>query len=156
MFLRLGYETMHRRSELCVFKFEDIYQAPNGKPAIRLTFSKTGQFRAGKILPISQKLFNLLEKWRRMISDEGYVLRSISMHGNVGNNLHPASISTILKTLQKDLRLGSNEQPLIDHSFRVGEALDLLQQEEQLERIMIKEGWQTGSTAMAYLRNWSI
>ena len=75
-----------------------------------------------------------------MISDEGYVLRSISRHGNVGNNLHPASISTMLKTLQKDLRLDSNEQPLSDHSFRVGAALDLLEQEEQLERIMIKEG----------------
>jgi len=39
--LRLGYETMRRRSELCAFKFEDICQAPNGKPAIRLNFSKS-------------------------------------------------------------------------------------------------------------------
>ena len=39
--LRLGYETMRRRSELCAFKFEDICQAPNKKPAIRLNFSKT-------------------------------------------------------------------------------------------------------------------
>ena len=58
--LRLGYETMRRRSELCAFKFEDIRQAPNGKPAIKLNFSKTDQFGMGKILPISQQLFNLL------------------------------------------------------------------------------------------------
>ncbi len=62
--LRLGYETMRRRSELCAFKFEDICQAPNKKPAIRLNFSKTDQFGTGKILPISQELFILLAKWR--------------------------------------------------------------------------------------------
>jgi integrase len=39
--LRLGYETMRRRSELCAFKFEDIDRAPNGNPIIRLNFSKT-------------------------------------------------------------------------------------------------------------------
>ena len=152
--LRSGYETMRRRSELCAFKFEDICQTPNGKPAIRLNFSKTDQFGMGKMLPISQELFDLLEKWRSMISDEGYILRSISRHGNVGNNLHPASISTLLKALQKDLKMDSDEQPLSGHSFRVGAALDLLEQGEPLERIMLRGGWQTDSTAINYLRNW--
>ena len=152
--LRLGYETMRRRSELCAFKFEDICQAPNGKPAIRLNFSKTDQFGTGKILPISQELFDLLEKWRSMISDEGYILRSINRHGHFGNNLHPASVSTLLKTLQKDLKIDSYEQPLSGHSFRVGAALDLLEQGEPLERIMLRGGWQTDSTAINYLRNW--
>ena len=32
--LRLGSETMRRRPELCAFKFEDIRQASNKKPAI--------------------------------------------------------------------------------------------------------------------------
>jgi len=154
--LRLGYESMRRRSELCAFKFEDICQAPNGKPAIKLNFSKTDQFGAGKILPISQELFDLLEKWRSMISDEGYILRSINRHGHFGNNLHPASISTILKALQKDLKMDADEQPLSGHSFRVGAALDLLEQGEPLERIMLRGGWQTDSTAMSYLRNWIV
>jgi site-specific recombinase XerD len=154
--LRLGYETMRRRSELCAFKFEDICQAPNGKPAIRLNFSKTDQFGTGKILPISQELFDLLEKWRSMINDEDYILRSISRHGHFGNNLHPASVSTLLKALQKDLKVDSDEQLLSGHSFRVGAALDLLEQGEPLERIMLRGGWQTDSTAMSYLRNWIV
>jgi site-specific recombinase XerD len=152
--LRLGYETMRRRSELCAFKFEDICKGANGNPAIRLNFSKTDQFGTGKILPISQELFDVLEKWRSMISDEGYILRSISRHGHFGENLHPASISTILKALQKELKMDSDEQPLSGHSFRVGAALDLLEQGEPLERIMLRGGWQTDSTAMSYLRNW--
>ena len=61
--LRLGYETMRRRSELCAFKFGDICKGANGKPAIKLNFSKTDQFGTGKILPISQELFDLLEIW---------------------------------------------------------------------------------------------
>ena len=154
--LRLGYETMRRRSELCAFKFEDICQAPNRKPAIRLNFSKTDQFGTGKILPISQELFDLLEKWRSMVCEESYILKSISRHGHIGNNLHPASISTILKALQKDLKMDSDEQPLSGHSFRVGAALDLLEQGEPLERIMLRGGWQTDSTAMKYLRDWCI
>ena len=154
--LKLGYETMRRRSELCAFKFEDIYQGPNGKPALKLNFSKTDQFGTGKILPISQELFKLLGIWRRMFSDEGYILRSISRHGHIGSSLHPASISTILKALQKDLNMDSNEQPLSGHSFRVGAALDLLEQGEPLEKIMLRGGWQTDSTAMSYLRNWIV
>ena len=152
--LRLGYETMRRRSELCAFKFEDICKRANGKPAIRLNFSKTDQFGTGKILPISQELFDLLEKWRSMISDEGNILRSINRHGHFGNNLHPASISTILKALQKDLKTDSDEQPLSGHSFRVGAALDLLEQGEPLEKIMLRGGWQSDSTAIKYVRNY--
>jgi site-specific recombinase XerD len=154
--LRLGYETMRRRSELCAFKFADICQAPNGKPAIRLNFSKTDQFGTGKILPISQELFDLLENWRSVISEEGYILRSINRHGHFGDNLHPASISTLLKALQKGLKIDSDEQPLSGQSFRVGAALDLLEQGEPLERIMLRGGWLTDSTAMSYLRNWIV
>ena len=97
--LRLGYETMRRRSELCAFKFEDICKGANGKPAIRLNFSKTDQFGTGKILPISQELFDLLEKWRSMISDEGYILRSIKRYRHLGNILHHVNISILLKAL---------------------------------------------------------
>ena len=152
--LRLGYETMRRRSELCAFKFKDIDCAPNGKPIIRLNFSKTDQFGTGKVLPISEELLTLIEKWKGIVDCEGYILRSINKHGHIGDSLNPASISTILKTLQGGLKSEANEQPLSGHSFRVGAALDLLEQGEALEKIMLKGGWQTDSTAMKYLRNW--
>jgi len=152
--LRLGYETMRRRSELCAFKFQDIDCTPNSKPIIRLNFSKTEQYGTGKVLPISEELLNLLEKWEGIVGDEGYILRSINKHGHIRNSLNPASISTILKTLQEGLKSGSNKQPLSGHSFRVGAALDLLEQGEPLEKIMLRGGWQTDSTAIKYLRNW--
>ena len=152
--LRLGYETMRRRSELCAFKFEDIDRAPNGNPIIRLNFSKTDQFGTGKVLPISEELLTLIEKWEGIVCNEGYILRSINKHGHIGISLNPASISTILKTLQEGLKTGSNQKPLSGHSFRVGAALDLLEKGEPLEKIMLRGGWQSDSTAMKYLRNW--
>ena len=152
--LRLGYETMRRRSELCAFKFEDIDYAPNGKPIIKLNFSKNDQFGTGKVLPIREELLTLIEKWKGIVDCEGYILRSINKHGHIGDSLNSASISTILKTLQEGLKTGSNQQPLSGHSFRVGAALDLLEQGEPLEKIMLRGGWQSDSTAMKYLRNW--
>ena len=151
--LRLGYETMRRRSELCAFRFEDIDCAPNGKPIIRLNFSKTDQYGTGKVLPISEELLNLSEKWKEIVGDKGYILRSINKHGHIRDSLNPASISTILKKLQEGLKSGSNKQPLSGHSFRVGAALDLLEQGEPLEKIMLRGGWQTESSSMKYLRN---
>ena len=152
--LRLGYETMRRRSELSAFKFEDVDCAPNGKSIIRLNFSKTDQYGTDKVLPISEELLNLLGKWKGIVDSRGYILRSINKHGHIGDSLNPASINTILKTLQEGIKTGSNQQPLSGHSFRVGAALDLLQQGEPLEKIMLRGGWQTDSTAMKYLRNW--
>ena len=152
--LRLGYETMRRRSELCAFESEDVDCAANGKPIIKLNFSKTDQYGTGKVLPISEELLNLLGKWKEIVGDEGYILRSINKHGHIGDSLNPASISTILKTLQEGLKSESNQQPLSGHSFRVGAALDLLEQGEPLEKIMLRGGWQTDSTAMKYPRNW--
>ena len=99
--LILGYETMRRRSELCAFRFEDIDFAPNGKPIIRLKFSKTDQYGTGKVLPISEELLNLLEKWKKIVGDGGYILRSINKHAHIGDGLNPASISAILKTSQE-------------------------------------------------------
>jgi hypothetical protein len=49
--------------------------------------------------------------------------------------------------------MDSDEQSLSGHSFRVGAALDLLEQ-GPLERVMLRGGWQTDSTAINYLRNW--
>ena len=80
----------------------------------------------------------------------------MNRHGTFGDNLHAASISTILKVLQNDLKMDSDEQPLSGHSFRVGAALDLLEQGEPLEKIMLRGGWRTDSTAMKYLRNWAL
>jgi len=111
---------MRRRSELCAFRFIDSSQAPNGKPVIRLNFSKTDQFGTGKIIPINEVLLTLLNQWQDIVGDNRYVLRSIKRHGNIGQHLSPSSVSVILKTFQATIHSDKNTLLLSEHSFRVG------------------------------------
>ena len=47
--------------------------------------------------------------------------------GILGTTYTQQVYATLLKALQKDLKMDSDEQPLSGHSFRVGAALDLLE-----------------------------
>ena len=96
----------------------------------------------------------MIKKWKGIVNCEVHILRSINKHGHIGNSLNPVSMSTILRTLQEGLKFESNQQPLNGHSFRVGAALDLLEQGESLEKIMLRGGWQSNTIAIRYLRNY--
>jgi len=80
-------------------------------------------------------------------------LRSFKKDLSVNESLNPASLNQILKSLQKRANLNSIGE-LSGHSFRVGAALDLLERGISLERIMLRGGWKSDSSAMRYLRNW--
>lgn len=155
--LNLGYETMRRRSELCSLRFEDIGINPKRQPFIRLRFSKTDQFGTGSIIPISNDLVELIGRWQKRIgADSGYILRSVNKGNRVGTRLHPASVTRILKDLQDKAYGFRRKMPdLSGHSFRVGAALDMVDQGESLARIMLRGGWKTESTAIRYLRNYA-
>lgn len=155
--LNLGYETMRRRSEICSMRFEDIGNYPNGQPCIRLRFSKTDQFGAGALIPISNELVELIGRWQKKIgATSGYILRSVYKSGRVGTSLHPASVTRLLRDLQdKAYGIRRDMPDLSGHSFRVGAALDMVSQGESLARIMLRGGWKTESTAIRYLRNYT-
>lgn len=151
--LRLGYETMRRRQELCSFQFEDLQVLPSGKVALLLRFSKTDQFGAGKLIPISAALSADIRRWAELTGGSGYLLRRVYRKGDIGSDLHPSGINRRLQKLQQQagLELGGN---LSGHSFRVGAALDLLEKGEPLEKIMLRGGWGAESTVIKYLRAW--
>lgn len=150
---RLGYETMHRRAEMCSFRLEDLEVLPNGRAALHLRFSKTDQMGLGKLIPISPELRKLLDEWSRRTGGAGPLLRRINNLGVNGDAMHPRSINRRLHELQAmaGLKLGGR---LSGHSFRVGAALDLLESGESLEKIMLRGGWQAESSVITYLRAW--
>ena len=76
--LRLGYETMRRRSEICGFTFDDVTEIPRRGPAIRLVKSKTDQEGASKLIPISAPLHSLIMEWQHKYQLEGFVHSPIS------------------------------------------------------------------------------
>lgn len=155
LLLQLGYETMHRRSEICQFKFEDLQHYGNHKHSLLLRHSKTDQYNQGKVIPVSDDLSEMISRWSLAIDqDSGYILRSFKRNHSTKSSLTPASINHILKSLQKQAGLNQMGE-LSGHSFRVGAALDLLNKNIPLEKIMLRGGWKSETSAMRYLQSWN-
>ena len=116
-------------------------------------FSKTDQFGEGKFIPISTTLAAVIENWRINTQvDNGYILREVTKTGRIKHTMRPSSINLRMKILQRAAKLNQNDE-LKGHSFRVGVAIDLLDAGESLEKIMLRGGWKSESTALRYLRN---
>ena len=118
-----------------------------------MQFSKTDQFGRGKIISISDELSALLDEWQAIAGNSGYILRGLTPDLSLNDKLCHASVNNILKRLQAEAELDI-EPSLSGHSFRVGRALDLLNEGESLPKIMLRGGWSAESTVMRYLRAW--
>ena len=153
--LQLGYETLRRRSELVRFRFDDLVKTPAGTYRLVLRRSKTDQFGRGKQLPISPQLVVLIQDWQSQVgADSDYIVPHINKAGEVLNAPLPDShVNLILQSRQVDAGL-ELDRPLSGHSFRVGGALDLLKRGVPIEKIMLRGGWKTESTALRYLQAW--
>ena len=152
--LRLGYETMRRRSEICSFIFGDVTDIPRRGPAIRLVRSKTDQEGASKLIPISKDLIDLILRWQTHAKLEGAILRSVDRHGNIGPQLNSGSVCIILNRLLAKTSVADHGARFSGHSFRVGAAIDLVESGASLEKIMLRGGWRSTDSEMNYLRSW--
>ena len=154
--LRIGFETMRRRSELCKFKFENLQHSHRSQPMLFLETSKTDQEASGQIIPISRDLEQLINFGRLTLEADpkSFILRSIDKHGNVGQSLAPGSIPMILNTIKNRIAHPDSLREFSGHSFRVGAALDLLKSGVPIEKMMLRGGWRSKDTAMLYLRNY--
>ena len=151
--LRLGYETMRRRSEICSFTFGDVTDIPRRGSAIRLVRSKTDQ-EGASLISISKDLIDLILRWQTHAKLEGAILRSVDRHGNVGPLLNSGSVCIILNRLLAKTSVADHGARFSGHSFRVGAAMDLLESEATLEKIMLRGGWRSSDSVMGYLRSW--
>ena len=155
LMLQLGYETLRRHSEFVKFRFRDLASTPAGTDRIRVVRSKTDPFGQGLQLPVSPTLVTLIRQWQaRVGSLTEFILPAINADGAVLNKpLADAQVNKILRARQQATGLDL-EPPLSGHSFRVGGALDLLKRGVPMEKIMLRGGWKSESTALRYLREW--
>lgn len=152
--LRLGYHSLRRRSELVAFQFDDLIQTPAGTTRLHLRRSKTDQFAQGKQLALPRDLVDQLYDWRQTVNGRSdFIVCTLVNQQPANRPLEPARVNQILR--QRQAMAGIElAKPLSGHSFRVGGALDLLRQGMPLEKIMLKGGWKSESTALRYLREW--
>jgi len=151
--LLMGYETMRRRAELVGFEFSDVTCLLNGKPALRLGFSKADQYGEGRLIGISGDLEELIAQWGDLVGCEGKILRSVDKHGNIGEKLEPSAISYILRQVQVNITLPGNKKPRqwTGHSFRVGAAVDLVESGYTIEQVMRKGDWKSAQAGLRYV-----
>ena len=154
--LLLGYETMRRRAELCAFRFEDLTDLAGRGAALRLVKSKTDQEGVTKLIPVSPRLKEKIALWQNYAKIDGVILRSVDRHGNVGPKLSAGAIGPIINSMTNANIASERAVRYSGHSFRVGAALDLLDQNETLDRIMLRGGWKTESSVMRYLQLMSL
>ena len=144
---------MRRRAELVGFEFEDVTRLLNGKPALRLRFSKADQFGEGRLIEISAELNELIKDWQALVGEEGKILRSIDKYENIGKKLEPSAISYILRQIQATVTLPGNKKPRqwTGHSFRVGAAVDLVESGYTIEQVMRKGDWKSAQAGLRYV-----
>ena len=153
--LKLAYDSMRRRSELCSFEWIDLEITQDGAGILLLRFSKTDQEGFGKRIPLSKETVSALLEWKdQALLTTGKILRGFRYHGQLSVVLHPSNISKILKCLAKTAHLEpSIVQSISGHSARVGRAQDLLKDGKSLPQIMILGGWRSTEIVMRYIEN---
>ena len=125
----------------------------NGKPALRLRFSKADQYGEGKLIGISKDLEKLIATWRDIVGPDGKILRSVDRHRNIGEKLEPSAVSYILRQVQANITLPGNKKPRqwTGHSFRVGAAVDLVESGYTIEQVMRKGDWKSVQAGLRYV-----
>lgn len=81
-----------RREELASLKFEDVKKMGN-----RTVLEIVGKGSKSRVIPINEKLANLLEEWYKIAGD-GYIARSLGMNRELGNNLSAVQIFRITRS----------------------------------------------------------
>ena len=153
--LRLAYESMRRRSELCSFEWIDLEITQDGAGILLLRFSKTDQEGFGKKIRLTKETVSALLDWKGQAQlTTGKILRGFKYHDQLSVELHPSNISKILKGLAKTAHLEpSIVQSISGHSARVGRAQDLLKDGKSLPQIMTLGGWRSTEIVMRYIEN---
>ncbi|KGE03829.1 tyrosine-type recombinase/integrase [Pseudohaliea rubra] len=153
--LLLGYYSLCRGTELCRFTFADLEPLPGGRYAIHLAFSKTDQEGHGRRVPLPESVYRALCRWQETVGDERWILRPVR-NGRIGNA--PMTAQAVGRVLQHLQARAGIQLPrlLTSHSFRIGAAIDLLNDGVPLEQIMLRGGWRSSSSAMLYLKQWQL
>jgi hypothetical protein len=78
------------------------------------------------------------------------------MRRNTQRSQSEALITAVKDLLRRYMPPHQKTGELSGHSFRVGAALDLLNKNIPLEKIMLRGGWKSEASAMRYLQGWII
>lgn len=84
-----------RRAEAVAVTFADLKLQPV-KGKMRTVIAVTGKGTKDRVVPISDKLANLIDVWGREVGGEGYILRSLGRNRRPGESLSAVGLFNIV------------------------------------------------------------
>ncbi len=155
--LLLGFAGSLRRAELAAVRVEHIHRHRKGI-TIAIPRSKTDQEGKGREVDILYGVHDLtcpvlaLDNWLKIAGiTEGFVLRRVGAHGNIGQALDKDSIGRIVKRLVRRAKIDDAED-YSGHSLRAGFVTEASANGASDREIMKQTGHKTVAMVHRYAR----
>lgn len=153
--LRVGFDTLCRRSELVRLRADDLTTNVRGNLSILVRRAKNDQTGQGRTAPLSTKTSECLRRWLKQTGIErGPLFRPVYDNRVLQRYLDPVVVSRVLKKLARrsagaeDARTGVS-----GHSLRVGAAQQLTINGNGILQIMRAGGWRSVAVVARYVEN---
>ena len=151
--LSFMFDGLLRRGEACHMQFVDIEFG--GSESLTLYQTKTNQGGKPVTVYVNRKSIALARRWKRRagIADDGFIIRSIDRHGNIGKRITPRAIDRIVK--ERAAAVGIRK-PVSGHSLRIGSAQSMAAKGIPILDIQTAGRWKNQSTVMRYVEGYLI
>lgn len=150
--LCVAYETLARRGELVALEVRDVEFWPNGTGQALIRRGKTDAEGRGRIAYLSRETAKWLNIWLEHAKiNEGPIFRRLIGQNEIGDALHPGSISPIFKRVAQWIGMPARYVAEVSgHSTRIGAAQDLAELEIDLAAITQAGGWKSTRMPLQY------
>lgn len=153
--VRVGFDTLCRRSELVRLRAEDLTLNARGNFSILVRRAKNDQNGQGRTAPLSTKTSQCLRRWLDDASIErGPLFRPVYGRRVLCRFLDPFVVSRVLKKLARRSAAAEDTRTGVSgHSLRVGAAQQLTLNGNGLLQIMRAGGWRSVAVVARYVEN---
>lgn len=153
--VRVGFDTLCRRSELVALRADDLIENERGNLSILVRRAKNDPTGEGRVAPLSSLTSDRIRDWLRTADiDDGALIRPIYNGAVLRRFLNAVVVSRVLKKLSG--RHGSQAQAkarLSGHSLRVGAAQQLTINGHGPLQVMRAGGWRSLNVVARYIEN---
>lgn len=153
--LRVGFDTLCRRSELVGLRVEDLTVNVRGNFSILVRRAKNDQTGQGRTAPLSTETTICLRRWLdTTLIKSGPLLRPVYGRRVVSRYLEPVIVSRTLKKLTKRAQMSEETSDSVSgHSLRVGAAQQLTINGNGILQVMRAGGWRSVAVVARYVEN---
>ena len=153
--VRVGFDTLCRRSELVALRADDLTQNERGNLSVLVRRAKNDPTGEGRVAPLSTETSQRVRHWLKVSGiHDGALLRPVYAKKVLRRFLAPIVVSRVLKKLSHGHgRQGEPTARLSGHPLRVGAAQQLTINGHGVLQVMRAGGWKSINVVARYIEN---